>query len=244
VVTKFKHFDASTCPWFFAVHPANITIRSDTSCVSNPWIAFLHPTFIQANMKKILVIVLMAATLTALLNACTDSSAGLNKPVVMTHDSLVNRGQYLVNIMGCNDCHSPKRMGPHGPEPDPALLLSGHPSAMPLAPIDPKATEGWVLFNMNATAMVGPWGISYSANLTSDSTGIGGWSEKQFFKAIREGKYKGLDGNRMILPPMPWPMYAKASDEDLKAIFTYLKSTKPVKNVVPAAVPPDQLANQ
>lgn len=161
----------------------------------------------------------MAASITGLVIACTDSSANSDETVVMTHDSLVKRGQYLVTIMGCNDCHSPKKMGPRGPEPNPALLLSGHPAEMPLAPIDLKATQGWVLFNMNATAIVGPWGISYTANLTSDSTGIGGWSEKQFFKAIREGKYKGLEGTRMLLPPMPWQEYAKASDEDLKAFL-------------------------
>ncbi len=195
-------------------------------------------------MKKTLAIALMAVIITGVVIACTDSSAETNQPVGMAHDNLVKRGQYLVTIMGCNDCHSPKIMGPRGPEPDPALLLSGHPAGMPLAPIDPKATAGWVLFNMNATAMVGPWGISYAANLTSDATGIGGWSEKQFFKAIREGKFKGLDGNRMILPPMPWPMYAQASDADLKAIFAYLKSTKPVKNVVPVAVSPDQMAKK
>ena len=195
-------------------------------------------------MKKTLAIGIITVIITGVLIAGADSSAEINAPVGMAHDTLVKRGQYLVTIMGCNDCHSPKIMGAHGPEPDPGLLLSGHPSGMPLAPIDPKATEGWVLFNMNATAVVGPWGISYAANLTSDETGIGSWSEKQFFKAIREGKYKGLDGNRMILPPMPWPMYAQASDADLKAIFAYLKSTKPVKNIVPAPVPPGQLAKK
>ena len=181
---------------------------------------------------------------TGIVISCSDSGSNMNEPVTMMHDSLVKRGQYLVNIMGCDDCHSPKKMGPHGPEPDAALRFSGHPAAMPLAPIDPKATQGWLLFNMNLTAMVGPWGISYAANITSDSTGIGGWSEKQFFTAIRQGKYKGLEGNRMLLPPMPWPQYAKASDQDLKAIFTFLKSTTPVKNVVPAPVPPDQLVKK
>ena len=195
-------------------------------------------------MKKILVIVLMAVGITGIVIGCTDTSGHSKEPVAMTHDSLVKRGEYLVSIMGCDDCHSPKKMGPHGPEPDPALRFSGHPAEMPLAPINPSATQGWVLFDMNLTAMVGPWGISYAANLTSDSTGIGGWSEKQFFTAIRQGKYKGLEGNRMLLPPMPWPQYAKATDQDLKAIFTFLKSTRPVKNVVPLPVPPDQIAGK
>lgn len=205
---------------------------------------FYTEPFKQSIMKKILAIGFIGIIIAAIVIVSTETSSANIEPVAMTHETLVKRGQYLVTIMGCNDCHSPKKMGAHGPEPDPALLLSGHPSGESLAPFDSKATAGWVLFNMNATAMVGPWGISYAANLTSDSTGIGGWTERQFFKAIREGKYKGLDGNRMILPPMPWPMYAQASDDDLKAIFTFLKSTKPVKNVVPAPVPPDQLAKK
>jgi hypothetical protein len=53
------------------------------------------------------------------------------------------------------------------------------------------------------TSWVGPWGTSYAANLTPDKTGIGNWSEEQFMKAIREGKYKGMDGTRPIMPPMP-----------------------------------------
>lgn len=60
----------------------------------------------------------------------------------------------------------------------------------------------------------------------------------QFEKAIREGKSKGLDGTRPMLPPMPWPNIAKLSDEDLQAVFTYLKSLPPVKNAVPNPLPP------
>jgi len=51
-----------------------------------------------------------------------------------------------------------------------------------------------------------------------------------------------MDNTRPLLPPMPWPGFAKASDEDLKAIFAYLKSTPPVENRVPAPVAPDKLA--
>ncbi|MEX6689188.1 c-type cytochrome [Danxiaibacter flavus] len=161
----------------------------------------------------------------------------------ISHDSLIKRGSYLVNMMACTDCHTPKKMGPNGPEPDPALLLSGHPSGLPLPKIDTAATKDWAMTNMHNTAWVGPWGVSFTANLTPDETGIGSWTEAQFFKAIREGKSKGLDGNRALLPPMPWPSYAQASDDDLKAIFAYLKSIKPVKNVVPQPIPPTQLAS-
>ena len=129
-----------------------------------------------------------------------------------------------------------------GPEIDTARMLSGHPSGNPVAKADPKLTDSWILFNQDLTAFVGPWGTSFAANLTSDETGIGNWSEAQFFKAIREGKYKGMDNTRPLLPPMPWQMYTNASDEDLRAIFAYLKSTPPVENRVPAPVPPGQLA--
>ncbi|MCC6281349.1 MAG: diheme cytochrome c-553 [Saprospiraceae bacterium] len=153
----------------------------------------------------------------------------------------VKRGEYLVTIGGCNDCHSPKVMTQMGPEPDPARLLSGHPANEPLPAITDKkvtAPGQWVLFSSGLTATVGPWGTSFAANLTPDDTGIGNWTEAQFFKAIREGKSKGLDGTRPMLPPMPWFNIAKMTDDDLRAMFVYLKSLKPVKNVVPNPIPP------
>ncbi|HEX2534173.1 MAG TPA: c-type cytochrome [Chitinophagaceae bacterium] len=196
-------------------------------------------------MKKLaLILISLAAATTTMVLTCNTASyastrqEGILKDTTGKEDPMVQRGKYLVTIMGCQDCHSPKRMGPHGPEPDPALDLSGHPQNQPIGKIDPETLKSWVLFNHNATAMAGPWGVSFAANLTSDPTGIGSWTEEQFFKAIRQGKYKGLDNTRPLLPPMPWPQYARASDEDLRAIFAYLKSTKPVQNVVPAAIPP------
>jgi hypothetical protein len=190
-------------------------------------------------MKKIPVLVCIAVSTTALLVFCNqpdakEEAASTNAGPI-SRDSMVKRGAYLVTIMGCNDCHSPKKMGPQGPYPDPDRLLSGHPADMPVPKFDTGTARNWILFNQMLTNYVGPWGISYSANLTSDSTGIGGWTEQQFMKAIREGKYKGLDNTRPLLPPMPWPEIRHASDEDLKAIFAYLKSTKPVRNVVPEA---------
>ncbi len=155
-----------------------------------------------------------------------------------TTQQRVDHGRQLVGIMGCNDCHSPKIMGAHGPEPDPERLLSGFPAGTQLPPVDPKATAGWALFSMDLTAAVGPWGTSFAANLTSDGTGIGNWTEEQFLRALRKGLYKGLEGSRPLLPPMPWQNCAGLSDEDIKDIFAYLKSTKPVNNVVPNPLPP------
>lgn len=202
-------------------------------------------------MKRIMIIVsaLLMTVITGVV-ACNSESKtsekteGLNEPVALSQDSLIHRGQYLVTIMGCNDCHSPKKMGPRGPELDSSLLFSGHPAKMPVAKIDQASLKDWVLFNQHATAMVGPWGISFAANISSDESGIGNWTEQQFFTAIRKGKYKGLENGRTLLPPMPWQMYALATDEDLKAIFAFLKSTQPVPNVVPSPIPPDQLASR
>jgi cytochrome c2 len=202
-------------------------------------------------MKQITVTALIMAILiiTGII-ACNSSSSpssknegivevkGISTTAINTKENQVERGRYLVTIMGCHDCHSPKKMGPKGPEFDSSRLLSGHPASMPLPEYNQKALKSWVLFNHNLTAFVGPWGVTYSANLTSDESGIGNWTEDQFIKALREGKSKGLDNNRPILPPMPWNVVGQASDDDLKAIFAYLKSTPPVLNIVPAPVPP------
>ena len=83
--------------------------------------------------------------------------------------------------------------------------------------------------------------IAVITGVTSDATGIGNWKEEQFIKAIREGKYKGLDNTRPLLPPMPWFVYKNLTDDDLKSIFAFLKSTNPVKNVVPAPKPFNKL---
>ena len=171
-----------------------------------------------------------------------DSENGASDAAVPTLQDTINRGEYLVSAIGCHDCHSPKRMGEHGPELIPELVLSGYQASQPFnPPACDGLNQGWALFYPDLTATIGPWGTSFAANLTSDPTGIGSWSLEQFMTAIREGKSKGLKANRDILPPMPWPMYRNLSDEDLASIFYYLKSTKPVSNVVPPPVPPVQV---
>ena len=189
-------------------------------------------------MIKAFPLFILVAILAGIVTSCKEQSAQSDNVKEISPDSLANRGKYLVTILGCGDCHSPLRMGAHGPEPDPDRLFSGHPAQLPLAKIDTTVLKSWVLFNMTNTAVAGPWGVSFASNISSDSTGIGAWTEKQFATALREGKSKGLASNRMLLPPMPWPNYAQMSDEDLKAVFTYLKTTKPVNNVVPQPISP------
>jgi hypothetical protein len=150
----------------------------------------------------------------------------------------VARGGYLVTIMGCNDCHTPWKVGPKGPEPDMTRMLSGHPQALAIgaAPAPGNAPWTWTAVGTN-TAFSGPWGVSFTANLTPDrETGLGSWSEETFIRAIRTGRHEGQ--GRPILPPMPWPMYRNATDEDLSAVFAFLQSIPVVKNRVPQPIDP------
>jgi hypothetical protein len=191
--------------------------------------------------KKALLIIFIASIFTWSLNSCESgqSSAKTADNTPPSKDSLVKRGNYLVTAIGCNDCHSPKHMGAHGPEIDSLNMLSGFPSnrPIPVANAD-DMRNGLVVFNADLTAAMGPWGTSFAANITSDETGIGNWTEEQFKNAFRHGKYKGMDGGRMLMPPMPWQDFGHLTDGDIQAIFYYLKSTKPFKNVVPAYRPP------
>ena len=155
----------------------------------------------------------------------------------------IKRGEYLVSYGGCSDCHTPKLMTANGPQPDASRLLSGHPASASLPPLPPAGIIGpapsqWgAVTNNDLTAWVGPWGTSYAANLTPDAaTGIGGWTADQFVQTMRTGKHLGV--GRPLLPPMPWYDLAVLNDRDLKAVFAYLKSIKPIRNQVPPPAPP------
>jgi hypothetical protein len=158
-------------------------------------------------------------------------------PAQAIENSRVERGAYLVKIMGCNDCHTPWTSGANGPEPDMSRMLSGHPEGTELSPAPgPVGTWAWSAAATN-TAFAGPWGVSYTANLTPDrNTGLGIWTEDMFIRAIRTGRHMGT--SRPINPPMPWPMYRNATDEDLKSVYAYLRTIKPIVNHVPDYQPP------
>ena len=150
----------------------------------------------------------------------------------------IARGKYLVTTSGCHDCHTPLKMTPQGPAPDMERMLSGHPESLQMPPA-PKLPEGpWQLSAAGTlTAWSGPWGVSFTANLTPDpETGLGKWTLKNFSDAIRTGRHQGR--GRPILPPMPWPMYRNWTDEDLAAVFAYLQSIPPISNRVPEPLPP------
>jgi mono/diheme cytochrome c family protein len=151
----------------------------------------------------------------------------------------VKRGEYLVGIMGCHDCHTPWVVGPNGPEADMTRKLSGHPSQIALPPA-PGPTGPWIgHVAATNTAWAGPWGVSFTANLTPDKdTGLGEWTEEMFLATIRTGRHQGK--GRAILPPMPISAYKTATDEDLKDIFRYLQSIPPARNKVPTPIEPEE----
>lgn len=154
----------------------------------------------------------------------------------------IARGEYLVTIAGCNDCHTPWHVGPNGPEPDLSRTLSGHPQDLVITAAPPPGDGPWSWQSVPTnTAFAGPWGVSFTANLTPDeATGTGVWTEDIFIKTLRTGRHWGQ--SRPILPPMPWFNYGKMSEEDLSAIFAYLRTLPPIHNQVPAPLPPPDAA--
>jgi mono/diheme cytochrome c family protein len=190
-------------------------------------------------MKKRLVLSLTLVAvlgLTALVLGARPVPSPVETPAA---NAQVARGEYLVKIMVCNDCHTPFTMGPTGPEPDMKRMLSGHPQDMAVTPL-PALTPPWVMAGAGTnTAYAGPWGVSFTANLTPDpETGLGKWTDATFIKALRTGRHEGQ--GRPILPPMPYAMYRQATDEDLRAIFAYLQSIPPIRNRVPQPIDPPE----
>jgi len=154
----------------------------------------------------------------------------------------LERGAYLVNAGHCNDCHTPKVFTATGPVLDTTRLLSGAPADMVLPAVSPGTIgpDAWgTLASNDFTAWVGPWGASFAANLTPDSTGLMGWTPEIFISAMRTGKHAGV--GRPILPPMPWQLTGRLTDDDLHALFAYLQSLRPVANTPPAPIPPAEV---
>lgn len=118
----------------------------------------------------------------------------------------VQRGQYLVEISGCTDCHTPQERG----QPVAGMTFAG------------------------GFELKGPFGDVTSANITPDATGISYYDENTFLQAMRTGKV----GARALNPIMPWIMLRNMTDDDLKAVFAYLRTLKPIHHRVDNALPP------
>lgn len=180
----------------------------------------------------VIVILTAVFTMTA---AATLSKKGQQQKLAAAHAAQVERGRQLVAFGGCNHCHTPWKMGERGPEPDMSRMLSGHPANLKLAD-PPKMNGGWMWAAAGTnTAFAGPWGISYGRNLTPERvSGLGIWTEDMFIKTMRTGRHMGV--SRPVLPPMPVENLNSLPDEDLKAIFAYLRTIKPIRNEVPDPV--------
>ena len=124
------------------------------------------------------------------------------------HD-LVKYGEYLAGpVAHCMECHTP-------------FLPEGRPDTT-------RMGAGGFSFH-------GPWGASYSANLTPDpDTGLGNWKDGEIIASL----YGVRRGGGRVLPPMPTQYYAQGIAEgDLRAMIAYLRSLPPVRNQVPAPEP-------
>lgn len=169
------------------------------------------------------------------LAACTP------RPEAPSGKDQVARGKYLVNAMGCGDCHSPhdeKGLPIAGKE------LSGHPAGVPLPSWEPTqlAKNALATIGTTATAFAGPFGVSVAPNLTPDpETGIGTLTAEALIASWRSGKHWKHD--RPVLPPMPAQAFGGLDDADIRAIHAYLSSLPIVKNRAPESVPAQPVRN-
>lgn len=179
-------------------------------------------------------VLLTAVLSTASLNAAT--GGGPQKAqTAQTKAEQIARGEYLVEVMGCHDCHTPMKLGPNGPEQDRSRALSGHPASAPMAPT-PNLPPGYLaLIGATFTSFTGPWGTSFTKNLTPDKeTGLGDWTVEEFIATMKTGRERGK--GRPVLPPMPVQNLRALSDTDIRALFAYLQSLPPVSNRTPQPI--------
>lgn len=168
--------------------------------------------------------------------ACSQSGSvmsGSANGAVASADDAVERGRLLVIQNGCGDCHG------GGPNPASPKWLAGMPDTTVEFKIGPFKTR--------------------PRNITPDNTtGIGRFSERQIFNALRYGLRPGEtpdvtitsstpgQGNfpmrpKYLAPPMPWPAFRHYSDQQLWDMAAYLKrGVKPVTNrIQDSEGPPD-----
>ncbi len=157
-------------------------------------------------------------------------------PTGLTPDqetALRSRGAYLMASMGCNDCHSPRD---NTGKFIPGREFTGQPENAPSPTWDPSMLEKGNLMTMGptGTSFAGPWGVSYAANITPDKeTGIGNLTADALIRSWRTGQH--WKENRPILPIMPFEAFANLTDDDIRALHSFLMSLPPTKNRVPDA---------
>lgn len=167
---------------------------------------------------------------------CVGALIALSINRAQSQSDLVAKGKYLVDTVGaCGHCHTPRE----GAEFDMDMYLAGHPAnaSAPRYDFSMMRQGIFLLTAPTMSAFSGPFGTSFASNLTSDNeTGLGEWTEAMFIGAMRTGHHQGEASNRKILPPMPTKHYAQMSDDDLRAIWAYLRTVKAVKNEVSPAL--------
>jgi mono/diheme cytochrome c family protein len=190
---------------------------------------------VMRNTLRVKLIALVPFATAWAFGACSSRSAS-GDIAAGSSAAAIDRGRALATFGGCHDCHTPKRMTPAGPMLDSMRLLSGHPAGDQVPPMHHAALvdSAWAIAaTVDMTAWIGPWGETFAANLTPDATGLAGWTADQFIQTMRTGRRAGT--GRALLPPMPWQNLTALSDDDLRALFAYLQSLKPVSNTVPPA---------
>jgi mono/diheme cytochrome c family protein len=133
----------------------------------------------------------------------------MEPPLPPDSSEQVKHGWYLVRIAQCNDCHTPN--DEHG-NPRTDMMFGG------------------------GARMKGAWGDVVTPNITPDPSGISHYDEVVFIKTIRTGRASG--GVRQLNPLMPYSYFRNMTDDDLKAIFAYLRTIKPVRHHVDNSEPP------
>jgi mono/diheme cytochrome c family protein len=158
--------------------------------------------------------------------ACAVNSTRETIPADWEQTSYLERGNYLVNYLGhCVGCHTPLRSDGQS---DGSLYLSGVPAKFAGANAGPPQIAGFP----------GPRGARvYAKNITPDpETGIGSWTEDQFVQTFKHGIRP--DGTKYVISPMEWNIYANMKEDDVRAMYRYLRTVKPISNRAPANIPP------
>lgn len=176
-------------------------------------------------MKKILLglgaLILVLFVAGAIVVATKPSVRAASAESVERTPARLERGAYLVeHVLACFDCHSERHMDRYGYPPR-------H---------DRRGSGGNVCWDEDMKLE----GFKICApNITPDqATGIGGWSDGEIMRAIREGVNRH---GKPLFPIMPYTAYASLSDEDTRAIVAYLRTLPPINNTVPERVLPGPL---
>jgi len=181
-------------------------------------------------------IIAAAIILTAVLSTASLEADGAGGAGPVGKAAQIARGEYLVEIMGCHDCHTPAKMGPNGPEQDRSRALSGHPEELVMPPAPALPPGPWVAsIAATFTAFASPAGTVFTRNLTPDKeTGLGDWTVEEFIATMKTGRERGK--GRPVLPPMPVQNLRALSDSDIRSLFAYLQSIPAIKNRIPQPI--------